>query len=75
MNTIRTKRLVLTTVTIADTVFLKQLFSFADVKKYYVLREDHMSNIDLFTAYMVDSIKNERSIEYIVRLTNGTPIG
>lgn len=50
MNTIRTKRLVLTTVTIADTVFLKQLFSFADVKKYYVLREDHMSNIDLFTA-------------------------
>ena len=39
MNTIRTKRLVLTTVTIADTVFLKQLFSFADVKKYYVLRE------------------------------------
>lgn len=75
MNTIRTRRLVLTTVTIADTVFLKQLFSFADVKKYYVLREDHMSNIDLFTAYMVDSIKNERSIEYIVRLTNGTPIG
>lgn len=75
MNTIRTKRLVLTTVTIADTVFLKQLFSFADVKKYYVLREDHMSNIDLFTAYMVDSIKNGQSIEYIVRLTNGTPIG
>ena len=75
MDSISTKRLVLTIVTIADTAFLKQLFSFADVKKYYVLREDHANDIGLFTAYMVDSIKNGRSIEYIVRLTNGVPIG
>lgn len=32
MDSISTKRLVLTIVTIADTAFLKQLFSFADVK-------------------------------------------
>lgn len=75
MDTISTKRLVLTIVTIADTAFLEQLFSFADVKKYYVLREDHANDIGLFTAYMVDGFKNGRSIDYIVRLTNGTPIG
>lgn len=75
MNSIKTRRLSLTIVTMEDVKFLSDLFSYADVRKYYVLRDDHARNISLFVSYMVDSIQNGRSLEYIVRLHDGTPIG
>jgi hypothetical protein len=75
MNSIRTRRLSLTIVNMSDVTFISNLFSYADVRKYYVLRDDHAKNINLFVNYMVDTIKNGRSLAYIVRLNDGTPIG
>ncbi len=72
---INTERLSLTIVTMPDVLFLEQLFSFTDVKKYYVLRNDHAQDISLFTEYMVNSINNGRSLEYVIRLSDGTPVG
>ena len=75
MSSITTSRLVLDPVTLYDSDFLDTLFSYADVKKYYVLRDDHAKDIELFTRYMVQAIQQQRSLQYIVRLSNNTPIG
>lgn len=65
----------MTPITQSDSSFLESLFSNADVRQYYVLRDDHAQNINLFTQYMVSMIQQNRSLQYIVRLNNGTPIG
>ena len=36
-------------VTLADSSFIHALFSDKDVKTFYVLRDDHAANIDLFS--------------------------
>ena len=75
MDNIRTNRLFLTLVTMADANFLTSLFSFADVRKYYVLRNDHAQSIRLFTNYLIESQDCGRGLNYIIKLSDGTPIG
>ena len=75
MDNIVTNRLHLTLFNIADTGFLKTLFSFADIRKYYVLRHDHALDITLFANYILNAFQQHKSLNYIVRLQDGTPIG
>lgn len=75
MNIINTQRLTLTPVLLSDKVFLSKLFLDNDVKKYYVLRDDHSNDIELFTKYLVETNQNGRALQCIVRLKNSTPIG
>lgn len=70
-----TQRLCMTPVGLSDTPFIKSLFQNEDVKRFYVLREDHKANLDSFVQYIVSSIQQGASIQYIMKLSDGTPIG
>ena len=58
-----------------DVNFFEKLFSFNDVKKFYVLRNDHAQDISLFVDYLVSTHNNGTSLNFTVSLNNGTPIG
>lgn len=58
----------------SDVPFMKILFSYDVIKKFYVLRSDHAQDISLFVDYLVTAHNNGTSLNYKVSL-GGTPIG
>lgn len=74
MESIQSDRLVLRPISMKDASFIGSLFSHTDVRRFYVLRDDHAANLNTFTAYMVNNFSHS-SLEYIMQLRNGTDIG
>ena len=50
-----------------DSQFINELFNDADVKKYFVLRDEHARNINAFVDYMVDAVRTSTVINYIIK--------
>ncbi len=59
----------------SDIEFIKSLFGSEDVRKFYILREDHSKDLSLFVDYLVNAHRNQTSLNYKIMLLNGTPIG
>ena len=59
----------------SDIEFIKALFGSEDVRKFYILREDHSKDLSLFVDYLVNAHRNQTSLNYKIMLLNGTPIG
>lgn len=57
---------VLRQLTWSDSLFIHELFSDAEVRKFYVLRSDHAADIDSFVQYMIDEIANMVGLDYII---------
>lgn len=74
MESIQSDRLVLRPISMDDASFIGELFSYADVRRFYVLRDDHATNLNLFTAYMVNNFSHS-SLEYIIQLKDCADIG
>lgn len=75
MDTISTNRLTLTLVSTTDVDFLTELFSFRDVRLFYVLEQKHLDDIKAYTSFLTEGIAQNRLLFYIIRAQNGTPIG
>lgn len=52
----------------SERAFIRKLFAVPDIKKYYVLRDDHSRNLDAFVAYMADAVARQRAFNYIIEL-------
>ncbi len=55
--------------------FIKSLFQEADIRKYFVLRNDHLQSIELFVAYISQMNQNEKSLNFIIESENQLPVG
>ena len=55
--------------------FIKSLFQDPDIKKYYVLREDHSRNTDLFVNYMSQQNSNKQALNYIIESPDHLDVG
>ncbi len=58
-----------------DLDFMELLFNSDNVRKFYVLREDHSKDLSLFVDYLVNAHNNQTSITYKIMLLDDTPIG
>ena len=58
-----------------DLDFMELLFNSENVRKFYVLREDHSKDLSLFVDYLVNAHNNQTSINYKIMLLDDTPIG
>lgn len=56
-------------------IFVKSLFLEPDIKKYYILCDDHSKNIDLFVTFLSQQNQNKRALNYIVESEDYLPIG
>lgn len=70
----QSKNLTYSIIDSSDVTFVKKLFSYDVVKKFYVLRSDHAQDFSLFVDYLVKAHNNGTSLNYIVSLGE-TPIG
>ena len=59
----------------SDYRFIEALFSDPEVRKYYVLREDHAQNLYSFTVFMTQAISNGTGINYIIEDNTGKEVG
>ncbi|MCR4853324.1 MAG: GNAT family N-acetyltransferase [Prevotella sp.] len=59
----------------SDLPFIKKLFGYSEVTKFYILRDDHALDIASFLDYLISAYHNHTSINYIISLNNNTPIG
>jgi RimJ/RimL family protein N-acetyltransferase len=75
MESIKTSQGRLNAVTYSDNDFIHLLFNETDVRKYYVLMEDHSRNLDLFVQYMIDGIQNKTGLNYIIVNSVGEKVG
>lgn len=55
--------------------FIEDLFAFADVKKYYVLRNDHVENIRSFCQNAVAANQQGTCINYLIYDNFGNEVG
>lgn len=55
--------------------FVESLFRYEDVKKYYVLREEHAQNIKAFCQYIIAANVQEYSLSYIIYNLLGDEVG
>ncbi len=55
--------------------FVEELFLYDDVKKYYVLREDHAANIKVFCRYIVNANIQKEALNYIIYNDYGDEVG
>lgn len=62
-------------ITYNDSDFIHELFSDADVKRYYVLRADHAKDIDSFISYMINCGINHTGMHYIIINENDVKVG
>lgn len=53
-------------VTANNVWFVKELFRYADVKKYYVLQRDHTDDISLFCRHVVNANIQNYALNYII---------
>ena len=61
--------------TTSESSFIMSLFRFEDVRKYYVLRDDHSSNLLSFVDYMASINRENRGLDYIIELQDSTMVG
>lgn len=54
---------------------IEQLFQYADVKKYYVLRDDHAANIRLFCRDTIVENQRGNSMNFIIYNQYGNEVG
>lgn len=62
-------------VTLNDYPFVQSLFDVQDIKKYYVLRDDHASNIRAFVQYMVAANQQNAALDYMITNEYGSNVG
>ncbi|MBR5576792.1 MAG: GNAT family N-acetyltransferase [Bacteroidaceae bacterium] len=55
--------------------FIEELFRFADVRKFYVLRSDHAANIKLFCQYVLNATSQKYTLNYIIYNNYGDEAG
>lgn len=55
--------------------FIEELFSYEDIKKFYILRSDHAANISIFCKYVVNANQQMQSLNYIVYDNYGNEVG
>ena len=55
--------------------YLEELFRHQDIKKYYVLRPDHASDIGLFCQYIINANRQGTSLNYIIYSNYGEEVG
>lgn len=55
--------------------FIKSLFQESDVRKYYILRNDHSLNIHLFVAYISQQNQNHSALNFIIESEKYLPVG
>lgn len=58
-----------------DLDFIEELFNSDNVRKFYVLRNDHSEDLALFIDYLIDANNQGRSLVYKISLKDNTPIG
>lgn len=58
-----------------DIGFIKDIFSDPEVRKYYVLRDDHAQNLESFVLFMVQRERNNSGLEYIIENKYGESVG
>lgn len=51
------------------------LFRNEDVKKYYVLRDDHSQNINSFGQYLIDANNQHTSMNFVIEDAQGIAVG
>lgn len=66
MNTIEFRNGSLSIVNSYDRNFIHELFRDSEVRRFYVLRDDHASNIDAFVDYIIDSIHRQVGLDFII---------
>lgn len=59
----------------SDYRFIVNLFSASDVKKYYVLRDDHAQDLYSFTVFMAQAMDRGTGINYIIENNMGVSVG
>ena len=59
----------------SERTFVKELFKVDDVKKYYVLRDDHAADLDSFVSYMATCNAAQRGLYCIIELQDTTQVG
>ena len=74
-NNIPCGNCMLIAVTQSNVWFIEELFRHDDVKKYYVLRDDHAANIRSFCQYIVNSNIQNASLNYIIFNDYGDEVG
>lgn len=62
-------------VTLSDSAFLQQLFSDSNVRKFFVLRDEHAQDINLFTRFMVEQMERSAAISYIIINNSNHAVG
>lgn len=55
--------------------FIERLFSEPDVSRFFVLRDEHSTNIPLFVRYMALMNKQNYALNYIIEAKDHTPVG
>lgn len=56
-------------------IFIKSLFQEHDIRKYYVLRNDHSQSINLFVTYLSQQNQNKSSLNFIIESESHLPVG
>lgn len=59
----------------SNTWFIEELFSYEDVKKFYVLRPDHAANIRAFCQYVVNANQQKTSLNFVISNNYGKEVG
>lgn len=58
-----------------DLNFIMKLFSCPDVKKYFVLRDDHQNNLPSFLAFLISRFKAGHGFDFIINDLQDNPVG
>jgi len=53
----------------------KSIFNVADVRKYYVLHQEHYDNIESFIPFLAAKNKKQIALNYIIELQDATQVG
>jgi hypothetical protein len=56
-------------------IFIKSLFQEPDIRKYFVLRNDHSQSIDMFVDYLLEENQNQRAFNLIIESESHLPVG
>lgn len=62
-------------VSLNDYPFIQSLFEIQDIKKYFVLREEHSSNIRSFVQYMISANQQNAALDYMITNAYGSNVG
>ena len=55
--------------------YIEELFRYSDVRKFYVLRNDHAANIRLFCQHVVNANAQNYALNYIIYNNYGDEVG